>query len=489
MASEKQTSRQTRSRSSTSSQQGDGSLDLDAFAHFCRKILVLESGRPFELYPEQRLMLRDYFAGATETLILVGKKNGKTSLLAALSLWELLMTDDAECVIAAASRDQASILLRQARGFVRRSKGLAERMTVKQREIVRNDDGGRIRILAADADTADGLLPSLALVDELHRHKSPDLYGVLRDGLGPRNGQLITISTAGDYEDSPLGRMRTAAYSYGIERDGAYRFARSSDGSFVMHEWALDPNDDLHDMTVVKTANPAPWQTEAALRRRHDSPSMTPWQWARFACGVWVQGEDAAISPVDWAACAGDAEIPPKAHVWLGIDLGWKWDTTAIVPLWLDEKKVVGKPAIVVPPRDGTSTREEDILGPILEMARHWHVEAVVLDPNAGGEQLAQHLEEKGLKVIAHSQDPAPMSQAAERLMASIRDRSLVHSGDPELTAHVLAAQQKTTTGEKWKFVKPRRGNRHIDALIALCMVHSIATAHKPKKPLLEVVA
>jgi membrane protease YdiL (CAAX protease family) len=43
------------------------------------------------------------------------------------------------------------------------------------------------------------VLPTLALVDELHRHKSGELYGVLADGCGPRNGQVITISTAALY--------------------------------------------------------------------------------------------------------------------------------------------------------------------------------------------------------------------------------------------------------------------------------------------------
>ena len=45
---------------------------------------LLEDGSPFELYPEQRRMLQDYFSGAEETLILIPKKNGKTTLLAAL---------------------------------------------------------------------------------------------------------------------------------------------------------------------------------------------------------------------------------------------------------------------------------------------------------------------------------------------------------------------------------------------------------------------
>ena len=122
--------------------------------------------------------------------MLLPKKNGKSSLLAALALFHLLSTPFAEVIAVAASRDQAGIMLRQVVGFVRRSPALKARLQVKQREIVSEATGGRIRVLASDVDTVDGQLPTLALVDELHRHRSPELYGLLRDGLGPRQGRL-----------------------------------------------------------------------------------------------------------------------------------------------------------------------------------------------------------------------------------------------------------------------------------------------------------
>src|SRR4051812_29511651 len=233
------------------------------------------------LEPFQRTLLADYFDGVRETLVLLSKKNGKTTLLAALALFHLLLVDDAECVIAAASRDQATILYDQAGGFIRRTPQLRERMIAKRgyREIRSLKDAGRIRVLAADVDTADGVIPTLALVDEMHRHKSAALYGVFRDGLGPRNGQMLTISTAGDSEQSALGMMRAAALRLPeMRRDGNYTYAHSLDGSYALHEWALKKDDDLDDMEAVKRVNPASWQTPKKLQELHDSPSMLSWQ-------------------------------------------------------------------------------------------------------------------------------------------------------------------------------------------------------------------
>lgn len=460
---------------------------LEQFATFCERVLTTEDGEPLVLHDFQRTMLGDLFDGVRETVVLVSKKNGKSTLLGALALFHLCTTPDAECVVAAASRDQAGIMLRQAQGFIRRSPALQKRLRVKQREIVHDGLNGRIRILASDVDTVDGVIPTLALVDELHRHKTSDLYGVFRDGLGPRDGQLVTISTAGDDENSPLGVLRKAAYEQpGMVRDGAYRYVRTP--GFAMHEWALDPEQDRDDLEIVKTANPAPWQTIEELRERHDSPSTVPWQWARFACGVWMAGEDSAISDKEWRACAREGlRIPDGVTgVYVGVDLGWKWDSTAIVPIWKpDDSDMVHvhPPTIIKAPGDNTSTDVEDIQEPLQQMAERWPEITFVLDPQAGGEQLAQWIDsELRARVATHSQNHGPMTLAAQRLSEAIATQKIEHPDDEALNAHVLAAAAKSV-GEGWRFVKPRRKNMQIDGVIALAMAYSTLVGAPPEPP------
>jgi phage terminase large subunit-like protein len=308
--------------------------DLERFKIFCAQFLTTEDGAPLVIEEFQERILRDTFAGARETVVIVGKKNGKSSLLGALAIFHLLTTSEAEVVIVAASRDQAGIMLRQVQGYIRRSDALRARLRVVQREVRHEASGGRIRVLASDSDTLDGQIPTLALVDELARTKTEEAYGLLRDGLGPREGQLIAISTAGDDEESPLGRLRAAAHgATGFTRDGAYKHVRV--GGFSFHEWSLEPDQDPTDLELLKSCNPASWVDEAELRARRDSPSTQPWQLARFTAGQWVVGEESAFSQKEWDACADPGcEIPEGTeNVVIGIDLGWKWDTTAIVPV------------------------------------------------------------------------------------------------------------------------------------------------------------
>lgn len=471
-------------RSKTNSpRSGDGSPppELATFERFCRELLLADRS-PLTIEDFQKQLLSDYFEGVRETLILVPKKNGKTTLLAALAIYHLLTTPDAACYVGASSREQARILYDEAAGLIRRSEWVDERVKVQAGylRILNRSDSGFIKVLAADANTADGVIPTLALIDELHRHKTGDLYAVFRDGLGPRNGQMVTISTAGDDLDSPLGKTRAQARALpGLIREGAYHYARSD--SLAFHEYALGLEDDRDDLAIVKRANPASWQTIEELEKRYSSPTMRTWEWARFACGVWVYGEDTAISDTEWAAVSDPkVEIPTGSDgVYLGVDIGLRRDTTALVPVWRSNDEspiIVGYPTILYPPENGSVSFSE-ILTAVGDYSVRWPGLTVVIDPNAGGELIADRIEnDLGIDVTIYSQQPRPMALAAQRLTTAIANRDIRHPDHEELNRHVLSAVPKTV-GESWRFGKSSKRSVPNDGVIALAMAVSQITA------------
>lgn len=60
--------------------------ELDQIARFQRASLPLEDERPLVVEGFQRRMLADYFAGATESIILWPKKQASRRLFAAIAL-------------------------------------------------------------------------------------------------------------------------------------------------------------------------------------------------------------------------------------------------------------------------------------------------------------------------------------------------------------------------------------------------------------------
>ena len=207
---------------------------------------------------------------------------------------------------------------------------------------------------------------------------------------------------------------------------------------------------------------------------------MQKWQWQRFTCGLWVAGEESAISPSDWAACAeAGIEIPSGAErVVIGVDLGYTRDCTAFVPAWRspDDLIVLDQARILVPPGDGTSIDIEDMMEVCHAAAERWPGCVFAFDEQYGGQQLLQRLEREipTSEHIAFPQDPRKMAGASMGFAELISTRKLRHPDQHELTEHVLAAAARFV-GERWQFVKPP-GRRHvwIDAAVAAAMACNV---------------
>jgi len=192
------------------------SYDLRSFVRFAPK-LKLEGMKPLVLEHFQRAeILRDHFGPAIELVTIIPKKNYKTTTLAALAVFHVREVEDAEVPVLASTREQAGVLYRQAEKMIRRSgekdgrrkdvyhlDGFTYEVRPGYKEIRCVETRGLIKVLPAEAGAVDGIIPTLALVDELHRHPNGELYGVLSDGLGARDGRMVTISTAGSAKGRP----------------------------------------------------------------------------------------------------------------------------------------------------------------------------------------------------------------------------------------------------------------------------------------------
>jgi phage terminase large subunit-like protein len=451
-----------------------GQAELHTFEKFCGG-LTLSQGGPLLLEPFQKKILADYFDGVIETLVLLSKKNGKTTLMAAIALYHLLFEPDADCVIGASTREQASIMYEQAVGFVRRSERLSRLFTPKggYRAIHSNTDAGRVRVLAADVDHADGVIPTLALVDELGRHKKPDLYGVFRDGLGARNGQMFGISAAGEHEGTPLGVIRREARRLPTVTEGRYSYSRDPTGTFALHEWALHEDDDLHDLELVKSVNPLANNTLEKLRQRHDSPSMLSWQWARFACGIWLAADLWWISPSDWTACEVDRGLAEGDRITIGFDGSRYHDATAIVGCRIEDGCLQLLHLWEAP--KGASDWE--VPGPevdarLAEVMERYKVVRGYFDPPLWQSEIDAWSHEWGEQLVLRFwTNRARMMAAAERFRTDLVEGKVPHVADSDLTRHITNTQLREVRGG-YLLTKGRGEQEANDAAVAAVLAY-----------------
>ncbi len=454
--------------------------------------LVLDSGEQWHPELFQLWAAKDVLSGAFQTVwLLTPEGNAKTTWAAGLALYLLDHQLSAEIPVGAASIEQANVLYRQAEGFVRRTPGMVERFKLVpgMRRIDSRLTHGHLRVYPADDRTADGVIPSVAFLDEGHRQRDLQLYRVWRGKWSKRHGPVVVTSTAGEpsseFEETRLKIIREAPR---LDRDGAY--LRAEHDNVVLHDWALRDREQAQDMEAVKEANPLSTITVDSLRAKQAAPEMTPEHWLRFSCNIAARPTGAAIQPEEWDAF-GEPGLEPDQGAWsIGwLDLGWQIDTTAMgLIVWESrERRVIAGVKILEPPVD-----ESDIVTGLIESQREFGPVGWVFDPNAGGRQMAQLLE-KGehplqdgaeIQFIEHSQDNAPMAVAAARFDEALRNGWLVHDGHETLRRHVLNAVRRPLGGEKWKYDRPpdaRHGERRAkypnDALIGAVMGHSVAVA------------
>lgn len=185
-------------------------------------------GKPFLLQPWQKFIivnLLGFFQTNTElrrfheALILIPRKNGKTSFAAALG-WALSLVEaksGSKLYILANSLKQTMESFSFLQFNVDRYHDGSFRVRDNNAEhSITNNMGPNgsiyIQALASDEKRLDSLNSNLLIVDEMHAFKSPKKYKLMKDSQKAyRNKLLIGISTAGDIPNGFLAQRLTYA--------------------------------------------------------------------------------------------------------------------------------------------------------------------------------------------------------------------------------------------------------------------------------------
>lgn len=175
---------------------------------YCKHSKGRWGGKPLILEDWQRALIAAAFgfvdAGTglrrfSEVLLVVARKNGKSTLAAAVALYLMVADGEpgAEVYCTATKKDQAKIIWLEAKRMVNKSPALKRRIKPLVAEIVGRDDydGCVLKPLGADSDTQDGLNVHGSTMDEIHAWPGMDLYNVVVDGMTAREQPMNFITT------------------------------------------------------------------------------------------------------------------------------------------------------------------------------------------------------------------------------------------------------------------------------------------------------
>ena len=182
--------------------------------HYCRHSKGSAGGKPFILELWQRALVAVMFGFIDdsglrqyqEALLIVAKKNGKSTLAAAIGLYMMVADGEAgsEVYAVATKKDQAKIIWNEASRMVKKSGALHytrenQRGVIhtKVAELTADYNDSVFKPLGRDSDTQDGLNIHCGLLDEIHAWSPAmrSMYTIVTDGVTARDQPLILETT------------------------------------------------------------------------------------------------------------------------------------------------------------------------------------------------------------------------------------------------------------------------------------------------------
>lgn len=435
---------------------------------------LASEGKTISLEPWQQFILTTVFGWVNaeghrrfrRVYIEVPRGNAKSSTTSPVGLYMLALDGEAgaEVYSAATTRDQARIVFRDAQAMARKMPQFRERfgIEVTAHAIVQHRSSSSFKALSADGQTLDGLNIHLAAVDELHAHKTRDVYDVLETGLGKRpQSMLWMITTAGSNKHGICYEVRD--FVLGVLNGTMNGAAAEATFGII---YTIDGTDDPFTEAALRKANPnwgvsvdpgivmqtmAKAQQVATARANYLTKHLNVWvdaNSALFDTNHWRRCEDKSLDEADFA---GDDAV-------MGLDLASKIDIAARVDVY--RRLIGGQAHYYVFPRFY-------LPGVAIEEGRHpmyrgWEMQgdiyatpgettdfgiiedeiradgpsmnllAVATDPWQA-QQMIQNLKRDGMPAEEYRQTVANMSEATKTLDALMREGRIHHPGNAVL--------------------------------------------------------
>ena len=186
-----------------------------------------------------------------ETMFMVGRKNGKSTMLAGIALY--MMTADnepgAEIYSTATKKDQARIIFDETHNMVKQSPDITRYIRKRKTDLYFPLTMSKFQPLGKNSDTLDGLNAHCVIMDELHSVKDRNLYEVMKQSQSARRQPLlIMITTAGTVRECIFDDI----YSYACSIvDGTF-----TDDTFLPIIYELDDREEWTDPKAWEKANP-----------------------------------------------------------------------------------------------------------------------------------------------------------------------------------------------------------------------------------------
>lgn len=441
----------------------------------------------------------------------VPRGSGKSTLSSGVALYCLLADHEpgAEVYSFATTRDQAKIVFGDAKVMAEHNPALRERfgLQVLANALYVPSTNSTFQAKSAEGSTLDGLNTHLAVVDELHAHKTRAVYDVVETSLGKRRSSLLwCITTAG---------FDTSGICYEVRTMCTKVLSRLADDEtqFAII-YTIDDGDDWSSMEALEKANPnwgvsvRPEVITSLLQKAKTLPSAIN-NFKTKHLDVWCSARSAWLDMRAWKRCEttglelSDFEGQP---CFIGLDIGSKSDLTVKTYLFPFEEDGKDKYALFcecwlpskaietstnsqysgwvrsgyIQETDGAMTDLNVIEESIREDLSRFDVQTVTYDPWQAT-QIATSLSDEGAPMLECRFTVQNVSDPMKTLEALVIDGRIVHDGNPVM-AWMMGNVEARIDAKDNIFPRKERHENKIDGAVAAILALRGAATYEPKK-------
>ena len=184
-----------------------GQIRIDFIEKFCKHTKSPFNGMPFLLELWEKAMLQVAYGFKykstglrrfNEVLLLVARKNGKTTFVAGIDLAEFFLSrGGVDIVCASNTNDQASILFEEINNMREQSRALSKENRSKKNifYIYSPKTKNKIKKLSAQSRNLDGYNIEVGCIDEVHQMTDSKVYDAVKQSQSTKKEPLIFIIT------------------------------------------------------------------------------------------------------------------------------------------------------------------------------------------------------------------------------------------------------------------------------------------------------
>lgn len=284
-----------------------------------------------------------------EILLLIARKNAKTTFASGIILYGLLKDGvaDPNTLLLAIGTAQGRIALRAAKSMIFHSPALLKRLRPQRNKIMPVDDAnqGFCEVFStADPDRLEGYNPSMTIIDEVHGfdpEKIPDVYNAIIQGTGERSNPLTILA-------STAGRNENEWFINKIDYYKAVLDKRIKDDSVAALIYQPDEGDDLTLRDTWRKANPSvdlvfPMYKlmQEFIKAKNSVAAIDMWYFLTKRVNIFYDEPDTWINSDDLHKVFKPLDIKDfmGKPCMLAIDLSQTQDLTALSVVFEDEIK------------------------------------------------------------------------------------------------------------------------------------------------------